>query len=236
MEPAVRYPSVFVVDRQVHPVPLAKKQRPKPSLLHTVVLLLVLLALAGLAVEAYFLRGFQEDLKALTSQLSKRVNASFEKMIQDKKWKSGKPAAHVTAAANTVLGQDALLWEPKLGDAFLHEIGYEPTKGSLVFNRSGRYYLYSKIQLGMVRCQDEDKQQRLTHRIYKTTPRYLEKIDLMTNVKPYCHEDVNQWWDSSFLGGTFELEEQDAVYVNVDKKELVRVKDGSRSYFGVFMI
>ncbi|XP_069089409.1 tumor necrosis factor ligand superfamily member 14 [Pleurodeles waltl] len=236
MDPAVCYPSVFVVDRQVHPIPVVKKPKPKPSLLQTLVVLLVLLALAGLAIEAYFLRGFQEDLKALTSQLSKRVNASFEKMIQDKKWKSGKPAAHVTGAENTTSGQEALLWEPMLGDAFLYEIGYEPTKGSLVFNRAGRYYLYSKIQLGKSSCKDVDKQQSLTHRIYKTTPRYFEKIDLMMNVKPYCREGMDHWWDSSFLGGTFKLEEQDEVYVNVSKKELVRVKDGSRSYFGVFMI
>ncbi|XP_069460434.1 tumor necrosis factor ligand superfamily member 14 [Ambystoma mexicanum] len=234
MDPKVVYPSVFVVEGHAHSAPVVKEKK-RSSLLQPALLLLVLLALAGLAVEGYFLRGFQEDLQTLTSQLTKRVNVSFEKVIQEQKSKSGNPAAHVTGAQNTVSGEGPLLWEPELGEAFLHEVGYAHATGSLVFNRTGNYFLYSKVQLGVLSCQDPGPR-RIIHRICKRTPRYQGEITLMEGVKQSCEARTEQWWDSSFLGGIFQLEEEEQVYVNVDKKELVRVTGESRSYFGGFMV
>ncbi|XP_029441578.1 tumor necrosis factor ligand superfamily member 14 [Rhinatrema bivittatum] len=245
MADRVVQPSVFVVDGEASGCPSVpsgrwrRRRRGRCSPTQLLLAILVLLALLGVALEAYFLKRFQEELQGTASQISKGINSSAAKMIQEQTLKVEKPAAHVTGAIGTqsASGEAVLQWEHALGLAFLHQVDYRD--GHLQCTKPGHYFVYSKIQLGELRCESPNYREAsmFTHGIYKKTPKYPEEMALMVSNKPYCgRRDVDQWLDSSFLAGVFFLEELDEVYVRVPNKQLVRVKDGTRSYFGMFMI
>ncbi|XP_030052739.1 tumor necrosis factor ligand superfamily member 14 [Microcaecilia unicolor] len=235
------YPSVFIVDGQasIYPfVPMGRRKRRSCSPAYLVLTFLVLLALAGVAVEAYFLKQFQDELDRASSQLSDGINSSVAKMVQERTLTEEKPAAHVIGADYTqnASGEEALLWEYKRGLAFLHQVDY--TNGHLHCRKPGHYFIYSKIQFGELKCESHHKESLLLiHGIYKKIPSYPQEMPLTVNQKPYCNrKDSDQWWDNSFLAGIFLLEEEEELYVKVPSKHIVRIKDGTRSYFGMFMI
>nr|XP_056706578.1 tumor necrosis factor ligand superfamily member 14 [Euleptes europaea] len=235
MEASSRYPSVFVVDTPprelpfVPPVPRSQKTRRHGQLLLGI---LVLLALAGLAVQAYFLICFRKELDKATAQGG--AEASHDRIIQDHTPPSERPGAHLTGAAFTVTGNDTLQWEHRRGLAFLQEMDYKG--GSLVCKKPGRYYLYSKLSLEHASCSAEQQKKGLlvVHSVCKRTPRYPKEIVLLSSIIPYCGTEF--WRQNSFLAGVLQLEEKEEVYVKVSKTQLVRVKDGTRSYFGAFMV
>uniref|UniRef100_A0A8C3SQF5 TNF superfamily member 14 n=1 Tax=Chelydra serpentina TaxID=8475 RepID=A0A8C3SQF5_CHESE len=198
MGDGVVYPSVFVVDGQQHGVPFVPPMRRKRRVCwHSQLFLasLVILALAGVATEGYFLIRFQKELEKATSQ---------------------KPAAHVLGAAFTTSGNGSLQWEHSKDWAFLHDMRYQG--GSLICIKSGYYYIYSKIHL-------------------MKTPRYAEEMKLVENLILYCDgKDSEFWRQNSFLGGIFHLEEEEQIYVKVSQRQVLQIRDGTRSYFGTFMI
>nr|XP_033779889.1 tumor necrosis factor ligand superfamily member 14 [Geotrypetes seraphini] len=236
------YPSVFIVDGQAgsYPfVPPRRRKRRSCSLAYLVLTLLVLLALAGVAVQAYFLKQFQDELERASFQLSDGINSSVAKVVQDRTVKEEKkPAAHVIGAVYTqnTSGEEALLWEHKQGLAFLHQVDYR--NGHFHCRKPGHYFIYSKIQFGELKCESHNKESLiLIHGIYKKIPSYPQEMALMVNNKPYCNrKDSDQWWDNSFLAGIVLLEEEEELFVKVPSKHIVRIKDGTRSYFGMFMI
>lgn len=95
------------------------------------------------------------------------------------------------------------------------------------------------MQLGGVGCP-----QRLTgglpitHGLYKRTARYPEELELLVSRRSPCGRagSPRVWWDSSFLGGVVHLDAGEEVVVRVPDESLVRVRDGTRSYFGAFMV
>ncbi|XP_054859845.1 tumor necrosis factor ligand superfamily member 14 [Eublepharis macularius] len=234
MEASARYPSVFVVEGPprdvpfVPPVPRSQKTRQYGQLFLG---MLVLLALAGLAIQAYFLIRFRKELDQATAQ--RGAEASHDRLIQDHKPHSEKPGAHLTGASFTATGNDTLQWEYRHGVSFLQEMDYK--EGSLICRKPGHYYIYSKVTLEHASCSAvQQKSTFVTHRVYKRTPRYPKEIPLLTSMIPYCSTDV--WRKNSFLAGTVQLEEKEEVYVKVSEIQLVRVKDGTWTYFGTFMI
>ncbi|XP_077185966.1 tumor necrosis factor ligand superfamily member 14 [Paroedura picta] len=236
MEGSSRYPSVFVVDGPargapfVPPVPRSQKTRPHGQLFLG---LLVLMALAGLAVQAYFLIRFRKELDKATAQGA--AQASHERLIQDPRPPPPpeKPGAHLTAASFTVTGNDTLQWEHQHGLAFLQEMGYEA--GSLICRKPGHYYVYTKVSLEHASCSTVPQAIRLvTHSVCKRTPLYPREIVLLTNIVPSCGTET--WRQNSFLAGVVQLQEKEEIYVKVSQAQLVRAKDGTRSYFGTFMI
>lgn len=130
-----------------------------------------------------------------------------------------------------------LLWETKLGLAFLRNLRYRD--GALVIARTGYYYIYSKVQLGGVDCpQGQAGVLPITHGLYKRTPRYPKELELLVSLQSPCGRGTNPrvWWDSSFLGGVVHLDAGEEVVVRVPEARLVRLRDGTRSYFGAFMV
>ncbi|XP_038596329.1 tumor necrosis factor ligand superfamily member 14 [Tachyglossus aculeatus] len=239
MEEQIVHPSVFVVDGQ-QDLPFAPPRLSKRRTCQWTQLalgILVLLALIGVASEAYFLLGLHRNLKGISAQMASGDHSSLEKMVQERKSQQDKPAAHLTGANYSLVGESGLLWEPSLGLAFLHSMSYH--EGSLICTHPGYYFVYSKVQLGDISCSSgrRDGDTFITHGLYKRTPRYPEEMELMINRRPYCDRPGNElWWDNSFLGGIVHLEEEEKIFIRVSKKRLVRVKDGTRSYFGAFMI
>lgn len=130
-----------------------------------------------------------------------------------------------------------LLWETKLGLAFLRGLNYR--EGSLVIARAGYYYIYSKVQLGGVGCpQGLSSGLPITHGLYKRTPRYPKELELLVSRRSPCGRATSPrvWWDSSFLGGVVHLDAGEEVLVRVPDERLVRLRDGTHSYFGAFMV
>uniref|UniRef100_A0A8C8SQA9 TNF superfamily member 14 n=1 Tax=Pelusios castaneus TaxID=367368 RepID=A0A8C8SQA9_9SAUR len=234
MGEGVVYPSVFVVDGQQHGVPFVPPMRRKRRVCwHSQFFLtpLVFLALLGMAIEGYFLIHFHKQLEKMTSQVgvSDRERGAGEESL------SPRPAAHVIDAAFIISRNSSLHWEYDKDSAFLRDMDYRD--GSLICRKPGYYYIYSKIQLRAQSCPRQSEKQFLTHGIYKKTPRYPEDKDLMVNIIPYCDRKEGSFWlDNSFLGGIVHLEENEGVYVQVSHRQAVQVKDGTRSYFGSFMI
>ncbi|XP_027706925.1 tumor necrosis factor ligand superfamily member 14 [Vombatus ursinus] len=233
-------PSVFIVDGQTD-VPFPRRRWSRGRTCQRTQLglgLLLLLALAGVAVEGYFLWSFHWDLVALSLRLP-REEGSLEKLVQERRSYQDKPAAHLTGANSSLAVRGGpLLWEAHLGLAFLRDLDYRA--GSLVCTQPGYYYIYSKVQLGGIGCPGGSVTGgHVTHGLYKRTARYPEELELLVSRRSSCGwagASAKVWWDSSFLGGVVHLEAGEEVFVRVPEQRLVRVKDGTRSYFGAFMV
>ncbi|XP_031545498.2 tumor necrosis factor ligand superfamily member 14 isoform X1 [Vicugna pacos] len=148
------------------------------------------------------------------------------------------PAAHLTGANSSLTGSGGpLLWETELGLAFLRGLAYRD--GALVIAQTGYYYIYSKVQLGGVGCpQGLTGGLPITHGLYKRTARYPEELELLVSRRSPCGRVSSSrvWWDSSFLGGLVHLDAGEEVVVRLPDERLVRLRDGTRSYFGAFMV
>ncbi|NXW54372.1 TNF14 factor, partial [Eurystomus gularis] len=126
----------------------------------------------------------------------------------------------------------SLWWEPAKSWAFIRGLGYQG--GSLVCHQPGLYFVYAKVQLGATRC---PTRATTLHGIHKKTPRYPGVLDLLVNKVVHCPQAHEvPWSQQSFLGGLVHLETGDEVFTRVQAPELVRAVDGTRSYFGMFMV
>ncbi|KAL2764232.1 tumor necrosis factor ligand superfamily member 14 isoform 2 [Daubentonia madagascariensis] len=167
-----------------------------------------------------------------------RDSGSWEQLMQERRSHQANPAAHLTGANSSLTSSGGpLLWETQLGLAFLRGLSYHD--GALVTTEAGYYYIYSKVQLGGVGCpQGLASGLPVTHGLYKRTPRYPEELELLVSRRSPCGRATNSrvWWDSSFLGGIVHLEAGEEVIVRVPEERLVRLRDGTRSYFGAFMV
>ncbi|XP_026260226.1 tumor necrosis factor ligand superfamily member 14 isoform X3 [Urocitellus parryii] len=163
---------------------------------------------------------------------------SREKLRQEQRSPQANPAAHLTGANASLTGSGGpLLWETQLGLAFLRGLNY--SNGALVTTEAGYYYVYSKVQLGGIGCpQGPTGGLPITHGLYKRTPRYPKELELLVSRRSPCGRanSFRLWWDSSFLGGVVHLDAGEEVVVRVPDERLIRLRDGTRSYFGAFMV
>ncbi|XP_070270002.1 tumor necrosis factor ligand superfamily member 14 isoform X1 [Myotis yumanensis] len=241
MEETVVQPSVFVVDGQTD-IPFRRLER-KPrrqacSAARLSLVLLLLLLMAGLALQGWFLLHLHWRLGQMATSLPKRDTGSWEQLTPEPRFHKANPAAHLTGANFSLTSKGGpLLWESKLGLAFLRNLRYQD--GALVIVQAGYYYIYSKVQLGGVGCpQGLARGLPITHGLYKRTPRYPEELELLVSRKSPCEQGTGSriWWDSSFLGGVVHLDAGEEVVVRVLEERLIRLRDGTRSYFGAFMV
>uniref|UniRef100_A0A8I3NF45 TNF superfamily member 14 n=2 Tax=Canis lupus familiaris TaxID=9615 RepID=A0A8I3NF45_CANLF len=235
-EPVVR-PSVFVVDGQTD-IPftrLGRRRRSRPCSVAQLGLgLLLLLLVAGLAVQGWFLLRLHWRLGEMVTPLLDG-DAAWKQLTQGTR---ADPLSPSPGANSSLTGSGGpLLWETKLGLAFLRGLNYR--EGSLVIARAGYYYIYSKVQLGGVGCpQGLSSGLPITHGLYKRTPRYPKELELLVSRRSPCGRATSPrvWWDSSFLGGVVHLDAGEEVLVRVPDERLVRLRDGTHSYFGAFMV
>ncbi|XP_045404575.1 tumor necrosis factor ligand superfamily member 14 [Lemur catta] len=241
MEERVVRPSVFSVEGQTD-IPfrrLERSRRRQPCSAARVGLGLLLFVMgAGLAVQGWFLLQLHWRLGETVARLPDRDTGSWEQLMQERRSHHVNPAAHLTGANSSLTGSGGpLLWETQLGLAFLRGLSYRD--GALVTTEAGYYYIYSKVQLGGVGCaQGLAGDWPVTHGLYKRTPRYPEELELLVSRRSPCGRAASArvWWDSSFLGGVVHLEAGEEVVVRVPEERLVRLRDGTRSYFGAFMV
>ncbi|ELV09997.1 tumor necrosis factor ligand superfamily member 14 [Tupaia chinensis] len=241
MEDTVVRPSVFVVDGQTD-IPFRKlgrsPQKQPCSAARVGLGLLLLLLGAGLAIQGWFLLQLHWRLEEMVTHLPSSDAGSWEQMVQEQRPHQTNPAAHLTGANSSLTSRGGpLLWETRLGLAFLRGLTYH--NGALVTSQAGYYYIYSKVQLGGVDCPERlASGMPVTHGLYKRTPRYPEELELLVSRRSPCGRATSSrvWWDSSFLGGVVHLEAGEEVVVRVPNQRLVQLRDGTRSYFGAFMV
>ncbi|XP_057628743.1 tumor necrosis factor ligand superfamily member 14 [Chionomys nivalis] len=239
MESVVQ-PSVFVVDGQTD-IPfrrLGQNHRRQRCGIAQVNLALILLLGAGLATQGWFLLRLHQQLGDTVTRLPEGDSGSWEKLTEEgRQSQQAHPAAHLTGANASLIGKGGpLLWETRLGLAFLRGLRYH--NGALVTTEAGYYYVYSKVQLSGVGCPQGLAKVPITHGLYKRTSRYPKELELLVSRRSPCGRANTSrvWWDSSFLGGVVHLEAGEEVVVRVPGDRLVRPRDGTRSYFGAFMI
>ncbi|KAK2504647.1 hypothetical protein MC885_007797 [Smutsia gigantea] len=246
MEETVVRPSVFVVDGQTD-IPftrLGRSRRRQPCSAARLGLGLLLLLAAGLAVQGWFLLRLHWRLgeKVVPLPVLTVGNAAFSGTRCGILGAAGArvevPPSQPSRTPHSLTGSGGpLLWETKLGLAFLRGLSYQ--NGALVISRTGYYYIYSKVQLGGMGCpQGLTGGLPITHGLYKRTPRYPEELELLVSRRSPCGRVTSPrvWWDSSFLGGVVHLDAGEEVVVRVPDERLVRLRDGTRSYFGAFMV
>ncbi|KAM9688837.1 tumor necrosis factor ligand superfamily member 14 [Trichechus inunguis] len=241
MEEAAARPSVFVVDRQTD-IPFTRLERGHRkqacSAARLGLSLLLLLLGTGLAVQGWLLLQLHWRVEEMAARLPVGDMGSWEQLVQERRSHQTNPAAHLTGANASLTGSGGpLLWETQLGQAFLRGLDYHD--GALVISEAGYYYIYSKVQLGGMGCpQGLAGNLPVTHGLYKRTPRYPKELELLVSRRSPCGRAASSrfWWDSSFLGGVVHLEAGEEVVVRVPDERLVRLRDGTRSYFGAFMV
>ncbi|KAM4749197.1 tumor necrosis factor ligand superfamily member 14 [Rhinophrynus dorsalis] len=244
MDTCVQYPmSVFTVEGQnvptdPHTLPNKKKFVCSNSrIIQVVLIVLALLALCGAATEIYILRRLQNNLEATQEMIIENVSAQRMTPNPGDGKDTPVPSAHVTDFKNTNLYPgEPLQWEPSQGLSFLHKVQYN--NGSLLSTESGLYFVYSKLQLGTMNCRKTNAPEFFyTHSVWKKSPNILKLTELMDNKRRFCDtEGGGSWRGSSFLGGIFHLNQGEEVFVKMSNKQLIRVKDGTTTFFGLFML
>ncbi|XP_075711617.1 tumor necrosis factor ligand superfamily member 14 [Rhinoderma darwinii] len=231
--------SIFTVEdygqRSAPSPPLVRGKIGRGKLLIQLVLLVFsLLALSGAASEIYFLMKVESRLSATQDMIHENVAA--QKMISRPGFQYGPPmpSAHVTGLVVVGTSRDASLqWEHERGLAFLHEVEY--SNGSLVCRKSGIYFIYSELQLGLSRCPQNAENSLYTHQVFKRS--LTLNILLMENMRSFCDAQRSSLWrGSSLIGGNFMLAKGDEVYVRMSHKHLIRVQGDTSTYFGMFMV
>ncbi|XP_069653652.1 tumor necrosis factor ligand superfamily member 14 [Haliaeetus albicilla] len=194
---------------------------------------LVALALVAVAVQGWVLAGVRGELQRVTARLQASGDRPLSEKVQQDRPPTKKPAAHLIAGADVSSQPNgSLRWEPGKSWAFIRGLGYRG--GSLVCRQPGLYFVYAKVQLGAPGC---PARAATLHGIHKRTPRYPGVLDLLVNKVVYCPQAHQvPWARNSFLGGLVRLETGDEVFTQVQAPELVRAVDGTRSYFGMFMV
>ncbi|XP_029015953.1 tumor necrosis factor ligand superfamily member 14 [Betta splendens] len=224
------YPSVYVVDSHAGrpPVPPRLKPRPqRPGAAQTLLVLLVSMALCGMAIEACFIYRLYQSQSDSSPSASKQT-ADEPTGPETTDVHPSKPVAHLTDGTDVDYGpgrnQQIMTWST-IADPILYEMRYED--GKLLIQKEGFYYVYSEVNF--------QYDQRFHHTVLLATPLYRgEDIPLLQSRR--FSEGHGALRSNSFLGGVFHLHKGDGVYVKVyNVSQIVR----HRSYentFGMYMI
>ncbi|XP_010769838.1 tumor necrosis factor ligand superfamily member 14 [Notothenia coriiceps] len=224
------YPSAYAVDTHATrpPVPprLSQKVR-RGDGVQNLLILLVSLALCGMAIEACFIYRLYQPAKTKTS-------ASFSRQIAGQDDTStteipilvippSKPVAHLTDGLDAVHGKTIMAWSME-ADPLLHEMDYRNM--SLIIQKEGYYYVYSKVSFFNT--------DYFNHSIHRNTERYAGKsIPLLLSKQNGMHTTRRS---NSYLGGVFHLTKNDAIYVEVRNTQNVVKHKPIENVFGAYMI
>ncbi|XP_069804395.1 tumor necrosis factor ligand superfamily member 14 [Dendropsophus ebraccatus] len=233
--------SVFTVEDYMQqpaprPPPVGRRMGRGPLLIQVLLLVFSLLAICGAASEIYYLMKVESNVQDLLSEGEGMVRGNVAQKIFRPGFRDGPPmpSAHVTGLVVTdVSSSSPLQWEHTRGLAFLHEVEY--SNGSLVCPKSGLYFIYSKLQMGIPTCPSDSKNTVFTHQVVRKS--LNSKIPMIENMRRFCDTPGSSTWrGSSFLGGNFMLAKGDEVYVSMSHKNLIRVQRDTMTFFGMFMV
>lgn len=224
------YPAVYVVDSYASrpPVPprLNKGQK-RAGAAQTLLFLLVSIALCGMVIEAcliYRLSRPQSDTSASPSKLTADEDVTPPPKTPSPIMIPSKPVAHLTDGQDVVHENEIMAWSMD-ADPVLYQMNYRD--GSLLIEKEGFYYIYSKVSF-------TDKG-IFYHSIDQKTDRYRGKSITLLTSRRNSVESKNRR-SNSYLGGVFHLNRGDAIFVKVSNTSKVQRHKSYENIFGAFMI
>ncbi|RXN03941.1 tumor necrosis factor ligand superfamily member 14-like protein [Labeo rohita] len=173
----VSYPTVYVVDSQMKPPPLPPKpaRRQRKDVIQTLLMILVCVALCGMAVEACFIyhlftskenhTSTDEMQTAMRKQDKEHTVTPKQKLLGE--MKPSKPMAQLTTGEKPVNG--VVLWHEN-HESILHHVKHNAAEGRLIIEKEGYYSVYSKISF-------RDDNMICIHSVLRLTHRYVGEAD-----------------------------------------------------------
>ncbi|XP_057716850.1 tumor necrosis factor ligand superfamily member 14-like [Corythoichthys intestinalis] len=227
----MRHPSsVYVVDSHAAAPPIPNRvarSRKRSWCVQTLLSMLVSVALTGFILEAVliFYLHSRHPVQAASSSLQKLTT---EKIASAQTSTAPvllfKPVARLTGVKDVIHNKGVVSWSRK-GNPLLRGIDYNDK--SLLIHREGFYFVYSKLSFSGGRV--------FHHSVMKHTGRHPGGSVTLLKARKYSSSGGGDT-SNSFLGGVFNLEKDDTLFVQVsDMSKIVQVIP-YENVFGAFMI
>ncbi|XP_060946506.1 tumor necrosis factor ligand superfamily member 14 [Limanda limanda] len=225
-------PNVYVVDSRANRPPVLPRlgQRPRRAgAAQTLLFLLVSVALCGMTIEACFIYRLY-FLEPAASASSSRITGGDDVTSTTKRPSydvlPSKPVAHLTGGNDVVHGQQILAWS-MIAEPILHEMGYSDSDRSLIIQKEGYYYVYSKVFFL--------EKGTFYHSVEMNTGMYPGKSMILQRSRKYSSRK-SKGRSNSYLGGVFHLYKDDALFVKVSNTSKIQQHKSFENYFGAYMI
>ncbi|XP_029292771.1 tumor necrosis factor ligand superfamily member 14 isoform X2 [Cottoperca gobio] len=224
------YPPVFVVDAYATRPPLPPKlsqRRRHAGATQILLILLVSMALCGMAIEACFIYHLYQTDNADSASSSKLIagqEVTSPTEIHSLVLPPSKPVAHLTGGQDVVHGKEIMAWSMD-AEPLLYEMDYK--NRCIVIQKEGYYYVYSKVYF-----LDFDG---FHHSVNRKTDRYVGKSIPLLMSKRYT-EMSREKRSNSYIGGVFHLTVGDAIFVEVSNTTKIVRNKPFENVFGIFMI
>ncbi|XP_042248312.1 tumor necrosis factor ligand superfamily member 14-like [Thunnus maccoyii] len=209
------YTSLYVMDNHAtHPPvpPRLSQGRQHASVGQTLLFILMSVALCGMTIEACLIYHLYQTESVTLASSSKIITVSLS-FFPD-----GQDVVHA---------KDIMAWSTD-ADPLLYEMDYKDR--SLVIQKEGYYYVYSKVSFS-----DNDV---FHHLVDLRTEKFTGKSINLLKSRKYSnlskHSSYKQ--SNSYLGGVFHLSKGDAIFVKVSNTSKIVQQKPSDNVFGAYMI
>ncbi|XP_071322166.1 tumor necrosis factor ligand superfamily member 14-like [Trachinotus anak] len=190
---------------------------------HTLLLLLVSVALCGVVIEACFIYRLYQPEPATSASSSKLLRGEHVESPGHGIHPS-KPAAHLSDGPDVVHAQEIMAWS-MTGEPLLYDMAYKDR--TLIIQKEGYYYVYSKVfflDKGVFH-----------HSVNMKTERYSGGSITLLQSRKYSPKH-GRAVSNSYLGGVFHLYKDNALYVKVSNTTYIERHGSFENVFGAFMI
>ncbi|XP_067426961.1 tumor necrosis factor ligand superfamily member 6-like [Thunnus thynnus] len=136
-----------------------------------------------------------------------------------------KPLAHLTDGQDVVHAKDIMAWSTD-ADPPLYKIDYKDR--SLVIQKEGYYYVYSKVSFSDTGI--------FHHRVDLRIEKFTGKSINLLKSRKYSNHFKHPEQSNSYLGGVFHFSKGDAIFVKVSNTSKIVRQDLSENVFGAYMI
>ncbi|XP_072130848.1 tumor necrosis factor ligand superfamily member 6-like isoform X1 [Mobula birostris] len=213
------------------PVPRIQKKMKCISACASLNAVMLILALVGLAFTINSLHNLHQEIDQM-NQISSSPQNTPQKLTGTTKKSEAegdiKRAAHLTGKA-TAGHSNRLMWEIQMGNAFIQGLAYR--NGTLIINKTGKYYIYSKIYFRGIKC----PQMPLHQTILKHDATYqLDQTLMRVQEMNFC-SGHGFWGKTTFQAGIFHLREGVELFVQVSDPTMVSA-DELMTFFGIYKI
>ncbi|KAM9394257.1 tumor necrosis factor ligand superfamily member 14 [Pholidichthys leucotaenia] len=224
------YPPGYVVNTHTTrpPVPPRLRERQTRSgVAQTLLFVLVSLALFGMTIEACLIyRLYQNESPESPSYHKQIGDEGFTTPTQYPSYGilPSKPVAHLTDGFNVVHGKQIMAWSMD-AEPLLYEMEYKDK--SLIIQKEGYYYVYSKVfflDSGIFH-----------HSVKMHTEKYRGNSITLLESRKYSPRG-KAIRSNSFLGGVFHLYKDDALFVEINNATKIERHKPYENVFGAYMI
>ncbi|XP_042249050.1 tumor necrosis factor ligand superfamily member 14-like [Thunnus maccoyii] len=225
------YPSVNLMDSHATcpPVPPRLSQGQQCARVgQKALFILVSVALCGMIVEACLIHRLYQTECVTSASVSKIIaeqDAATAAKLHSPVISPFKPLAHLTDGQDVVHAKDIMAWSTD-ADPPLYKIDYKDR--SLVIQKEGYYYVYSKVSFSDTGI--------FHHRVDLRTVKFTGKSINLLKSRKYSNHFKHPEQSNSYLGGVFHLSRDDAIFVKVSNTSKIVRQDLSENVFGAYMI